>query len=183
MNMKISPGYIEDGRIRISPFLVAGIGTALLIFTLFYAGSGKKASTGPVKTEVIHTDTDEPYYRGAAFLFWTFSRLWFGNIGEWSELLLNSKDSVLSQKKSFVIRIDNDTYKALEKWAADEFRSVNGQIEWILSQKLKETGREKNSESKTTKTNNKNNWKSGRVKFLYINYSLLIIIWVCQSVQ
>jgi hypothetical protein len=49
----------------------------------------------------------------------------------------------VNSKKSFVIRIDNETYKALEKWAADEFRSVNGQIEWILSQKLKESGRTK----------------------------------------
>jgi hypothetical protein len=49
----------------------------------------------------------------------------------------------LSQKKSFVIRIDSETYKALEKWAADEFRSVNGQIEWLLVQKLKESGRSK----------------------------------------
>lgn len=47
----------------------------------------------------------------------------------------------MSDKKSFVIRIDNETYKALEKWAADEFRSVNGQIEWILSQKLREEQR------------------------------------------
>jgi len=44
-------------------------------------------------------------------------------------------------KKTFVLRIDNDTYKALEKWAGDEFRSVNGQIEWILDKMLKETGR------------------------------------------
>ena len=56
-------------------------------------------------------------------------------------------------KKSFVIRIDNDTYKALEKWAADEFRSVNGQIEWILHQKLKEAGRleAEKKESKSSK--------------------------------
>ncbi len=47
----------------------------------------------------------------------------------------------MGDKKSFVIRIDADTYKALEKWAADEFRSVNGQIEWMLYQKLKEAGR------------------------------------------
>jgi len=47
----------------------------------------------------------------------------------------------VSDKKNFVLRIDSDTYNALEKWASDEFRSVNGQIEWILSQKLKETGR------------------------------------------
>ena len=58
----------------------------------------------------------------------------------------------MSDKKSFVIRIDNETYKALEKWAADEFRSVNGQIEWILSQKLKETGRTKEGNSKTPRS-------------------------------
>jgi hypothetical protein len=51
----------------------------------------------------------------------------------------------MSEKKSFVIRIENETYKALEKWAADEFRSVNGQIEWLLNQKLKEANRIKDS--------------------------------------
>ncbi|TMI75351.1 MAG: Arc family DNA binding domain-containing protein [Bacteroidetes bacterium] len=61
----------------------------------------------------------------------------------------------MSEKKSFVIRIDNETYKALEKWAADEFRSVNGQIEYLLSQKLKEAGRMK--DSKTNKPGEKNN--------------------------
>jgi hypothetical protein len=44
-------------------------------------------------------------------------------------------------KKSFVLRIDDATYAALEKWAADEFRSVNGQLEWIISGALKEAGR------------------------------------------
>jgi hypothetical protein len=60
----------------------------------------------------------------------------------------------VSDKKSFVIRIDNETYKALEKWAADEFRSVNGHIEWILSQKLKDEQRLKepaNNKSKQAK--------------------------------
>ena len=47
----------------------------------------------------------------------------------------------MSNKKNFVLRIDEEVYKSLEKWAADEFRSVNGQIEWILNQKLKEAGR------------------------------------------
>ncbi|MBL7744814.1 MAG: Arc family DNA-binding protein [Chitinophagaceae bacterium] len=61
----------------------------------------------------------------------------------------------MSDKKSFVLRIDTDTYKALEKWAADEFRSVNGQIEWILSQKLKEAGRIKDPASGTTRTSGK----------------------------
>ena len=58
----------------------------------------------------------------------------------------------MAGKKSFVLRIDEATYKALEKWANDEFRSVNGQIEWLLNQKLKDTGRLKNNaENNTTK--------------------------------
>jgi len=61
----------------------------------------------------------------------------------------------LSQKKSFVIRIDNETYKALEKWAADEFRSVNGQIEYVLYQKLLEAGRIRKDPGQS-KSNNKN---------------------------
>jgi hypothetical protein len=56
----------------------------------------------------------------------------------------------VSNKKSFVIRIDNETYRALEKWAADEFRSANGQIEYILFQRLKEEGRIKDPVVKST---------------------------------
>ena len=37
-------------------------------------------------------------------------------------------------------------YKALEKWAADEFRSVNGQLEYIIDKALKESGRKKNTD-------------------------------------
>ncbi len=55
----------------------------------------------------------------------------------------------MAGKKSFVLRIDEDVYKLLEKWAADDFRSVNGQIEWIVNQQLKTTGR-----LKTDKDNN-----------------------------
>ncbi len=47
----------------------------------------------------------------------------------------------MSEKKPFALRIDSETMKAIEKWAADEFRSVNGQIEWILSNSLKEANR------------------------------------------
>ena len=47
----------------------------------------------------------------------------------------------MSAKKSFVLRIDEATYAALEKWAADEFRSVNGQLEWMIHQALKDAGR------------------------------------------
>ena len=47
----------------------------------------------------------------------------------------------MTTKKNFVLRIDEDIYKALEKWASDEFRSVNGQIEWLISQQLRQAGR------------------------------------------
>ncbi|MGI9158348.1 MAG: Arc family DNA binding domain-containing protein [Saprospiraceae bacterium] len=42
------------------------------------------------------------------------------------------------KKKNFVLRINEAMYDALEKWAADEFRSVNGQIEWVIARALKE---------------------------------------------
>jgi len=48
-----------------------------------------------------------------------------------------------AEKKSFALRVDAAMMKAIEKWAADEFRSVNGQIEWILHNALKEAGRVK----------------------------------------
>jgi hypothetical protein len=51
----------------------------------------------------------------------------------------------LAEKKNFILRIDNETYKALEKWAADEFRSVNGQIEWLIDKALKDAGRRKDA--------------------------------------
>ncbi len=44
-------------------------------------------------------------------------------------------------KKKFVLRIDDDVYDALEKWAAADFRSVNGQIEWLLSRALRDRKR------------------------------------------
>jgi hypothetical protein len=46
-----------------------------------------------------------------------------------------------SKNKSFVLRIDIDTMNAIEKWAADEFRSTNGQILYLLDQVLKKNGR------------------------------------------
>ncbi|MDG2449875.1 MAG: PTS ascorbate transporter subunit IIC [Saprospiraceae bacterium] len=44
-------------------------------------------------------------------------------------------------KKKFVLRIDEDVMKAVEKWAADEFRSVNGQLEWIVTRFLQQNKR------------------------------------------
>ena len=47
----------------------------------------------------------------------------------------------MSDKKPFILRIDSRKLKALEKWAADEFRSTNGQIEYLLDQALRKSGR------------------------------------------
>ncbi|GGA95345.1 Arc family DNA-binding protein [Puia dinghuensis] len=47
----------------------------------------------------------------------------------------------MAEKKAFPLRMNVAMMKAIEKWAADEFRSVNGQIEWILHQALAEAGR------------------------------------------
>ena len=52
-----------------------------------------------------------------------------------------------NDKKNFILRIDESVYRLLEKWAADEFRSVNGQLEWIIHQKLREAGRFKKEEN------------------------------------
>lgn len=46
-----------------------------------------------------------------------------------------------STNRSFVLRIDGETMDALEKWAADEFRSVNGQLQWIIAEALRRSGR------------------------------------------
>lgn len=54
----------------------------------------------------------------------------------------------MSDKKTFVLRIDAQTYDAIEKWAADEFRSVNGQMEWIIHKALKDAGRVVKKENK-----------------------------------
>lgn len=48
----------------------------------------------------------------------------------------------MSKKKAFALRINEDMLKTIEKWAADEFRSTNGQIEWMLMQYLKEKNRQ-----------------------------------------
>ena len=45
--------------------------------------------------------------------------------------------------KSFVLRVDAQTMAELEKWAADEFRSINGQIQWIIADALRRSGRRK----------------------------------------
>ena len=51
-------------------------------------------------------------------------------------------------QKSFVLRIDAATMNELERWAEDEFRSVNGQLQWLIADALRSSGRLK----KTKKT-------------------------------
>lgn len=48
----------------------------------------------------------------------------------------------MAKKKAFALRINEEMLKSIEKWASDEFRSTNGQIEWMLMQTLKEAKRE-----------------------------------------
>lgn len=45
------------------------------------------------------------------------------------------------KSKSFILRIDTDTMDAIEAWAADEFRSTNGQLQWIIAEALRKAKR------------------------------------------
>lgn len=54
-----------------------------------------------------------------------------------------------SSIKNFVLRVDAETMDAIEKWAPDEFRSTNGQLQWIIAEALKKSGRLKKKSSKT----------------------------------
>jgi hypothetical protein len=68
---------------------------------------------------------------------------------------------MMADKKSFALRIDAETMKAIEKWAADEFRSVNGQLEWMLYESLKKAGRLKTRSDKNKQDKNKQDKKEG----------------------
>lgn len=47
----------------------------------------------------------------------------------------------MAEKKKFLLRVDPDLHEALERWASDELRSVNGQIEYLLAEALRKAGR------------------------------------------
>jgi len=57
----------------------------------------------------------------------------------------------MAKKKTFMLRLDPDVYDAIEKWAAQEFRSANGQIEWIIAKALNDARRivDKNSKEES----------------------------------
>jgi hypothetical protein len=56
----------------------------------------------------------------------------------------------VADRKSFLLRIDRATLDAVQRWADDELRSLNGQIEFILRRALKESGREPKPEDEST---------------------------------
>ena len=58
----------------------------------------------------------------------------------------------MSEKKKFLLRVDEDIYSALEKWAADDLRSVNAQIEFLLTEVLKQSGRVRQGEERKKKS-------------------------------
>ena len=47
----------------------------------------------------------------------------------------------MAAKKRFLLRVDPAVYAAMEKWAADELRSVNAQMEYVLAEALRKAGR------------------------------------------
>ena len=47
----------------------------------------------------------------------------------------------MAEKKKFLLRIDSNIYAALERWAADDLRSINAEIEFLLTDSLKKSGR------------------------------------------
>lgn len=65
----------------------------------------------------------------------------------------------MPEKKKFLLRIDENVHAALEKWAADDLRSTNAQIEFLLTQAVKNAGRLKTSESTDNPTGQPNESK------------------------
>lgn len=62
--------------------------------------------------------------------------------------------------KSFILRVDVDTMAAIEKWAADEFRSTNGQLQWIITEALRKARRLPKQKKSVAKEKENDNDKS-----------------------
>lgn len=60
----------------------------------------------------------------------------------------------MAEKKKFLLRLDENIYRQLEKWSADELRSINAQIEFLLKDALVKSGRLKNSSALTEDSKN-----------------------------
>ncbi|MFA4922944.1 MAG: hypothetical protein WC557_01995 [Ignavibacteriaceae bacterium] len=63
----------------------------------------------------------------------------------------------MAEKKKFLLRIDDKIYAALEKWAADDLRSINAQIEFLLKETLAKSGRTIENNISTSSTDKRNN--------------------------
>ncbi len=63
----------------------------------------------------------------------------------------------MAGKKVFMLRVSPEMYESVEKWAADEFRSVNGQLEWIIEKALRSAGRSPGKKGKMPPGSGPNN--------------------------
>ena len=54
----------------------------------------------------------------------------------------------MADRKPFLLRIDREVLEAVQRWADDDLRSLNGQIEFLLRRALKEEAREPNQQKK-----------------------------------
>ena len=63
----------------------------------------------------------------------------------------------MAEKKKFLLRIDGNVYAALEKWAADDLRSINAQIEFLLTDSLKKNNRALKTSSESASSGSTNN--------------------------
>ena len=84
-----------------------------------------------------YTDLIEPLSIDEAYLDVTHNKLGLS-------LGVDKKET---STKSFVLRVDAATMDAIEKWAADEFRSTNGQLQWIIAEALRKSGRMKKTKN------------------------------------
>ena len=62
-----------------------------------------------------------------------------------------------AENKSFVLRVDAATMEALERWADDEFRSINGKLQWIIADALRRSGRLKKSKATVSESSGDDN--------------------------
>ena len=57
----------------------------------------------------------------------------------------------MADRKPFLLRIDRETLDAVQRWADDDLRSLNGQIEFLLRRALRDAGRETTNYDRTSK--------------------------------
>ena len=58
------------------------------------------------------------------------------------------------ETKNFILRVDTETMDAIEAWAADEFRSTNGQLQWIITEALRKAKRLPKKRQQKTENDN-----------------------------